>query len=89
MLLFWFVVGVVIAVIADYQCVAVVCCGWFFSDVAGVVVVVVIAAAVFVGYVFQCYRVVVLMPIDAAAGSTETQARVIHSERMMRWKIPF
>jgi hypothetical protein len=33
--------------------------------------------------------VVMLMPIDADAGSTETQARLIHSERMMRWKIPF
>jgi hypothetical protein len=33
--------------------------------------------------------VVVLMRIGDATESTETQVRVIHSERMMRWKIPF
>jgi hypothetical protein len=34
--------------------------------------------------------VVVLMRIGDATESTETQARVIHSERrMMCWKIPF
>jgi hypothetical protein len=33
--------------------------------------------------------VVVLMRSGDAAESTETQSRVIHSERMMRWKIRF